>query len=61
MTWAFGNASAQSSGLVETLGTMAKSIGVGAAARGGLSAALFAKPASPARPSRSPARAASPP
>jgi 2-methylcitrate dehydratase PrpD len=43
MTWALGSASAQSSGLVETLGTMAKSIGVGAAARGGLSAALFAQ------------------
>ena len=42
MTWALGNASAQSSGLVETLGTMAKSIGVGAAARSGLSAAFFA-------------------
>ena len=41
--WALGNASAQSSGLVETLGTMAKSIGVGAAARGGLAAALFAQ------------------
>ena len=41
--WALGNASAQSSGLVETLGTMAKSIGVGAAARGGLGAALFAQ------------------
>ena len=39
--WALGNASAQSSGLVETLGTMAKSIGVGASARGGLSAALL--------------------
>ena len=36
IVWALGNASAQSSGLVETLGTMAKSIGVGAAARGGL-------------------------
>lgn len=43
MLWAIGNASAQSSGLVETLGTMAKSIGVGASARGGLSAALFAE------------------
>jgi 2-methylcitrate dehydratase PrpD len=41
--WAMGNASAQSSGLIETLGTMAKSIGVGASARGGLSAALFAE------------------
>lgn len=43
MTWTLGNASAQSSGLVETLGTMAKSIGVGASARGGLSAAFFAE------------------
>ena len=43
MLWALGNASAQSSGLIETLGTMAKSIGVGASARGGLSAALFAE------------------
>ncbi|WP_292281823.1 MmgE/PrpD family protein, partial [Mesorhizobium sp.] len=34
--WAFGNASAQASGLVETLGFMAKSVGVGTAARGGL-------------------------
>jgi 2-methylcitrate dehydratase PrpD len=43
LVWTLGNASAQSSGLVETLGTMAKSIGVGAAARGGLAAALFAQ------------------
>lgn len=43
MLWALGNASAQSSGLVETLGTMAKSIGVGQAARGGLLAALLAQ------------------
>lgn len=41
--WALGNAAAQSSGLVETLGTMAKSIGVGASARAGLLAALFAE------------------
>ncbi|RUW77607.1 MmgE/PrpD family protein [Mesorhizobium sp. M2A.F.Ca.ET.067.02.1.1] len=41
--WAFGNASAQASGLVETLGFMAKSVGVGTAARGGLLAALMAK------------------
>jgi 2-methylcitrate dehydratase PrpD len=40
--WALGNASAQSSGLVETLGTMAKSTGVGASARGGLMATFFA-------------------
>ncbi|PTM39774.1 MmgE/PrpD family protein [Bosea sp. 124] len=43
MLWALGNASAQSSGLVETLGTMAKSIGVGQSARGGLLAALLAQ------------------
>jgi 2-methylcitrate dehydratase PrpD len=41
--WAIGSASAQSAGLVETLGAMAKSTGVGAAARGGLLAALFAE------------------
>jgi len=41
--WAFGNASAQASGLVETLGFMAKSVGVGTAARGGLLAALMAQ------------------
>ncbi|MEK9672450.1 MAG: MmgE/PrpD family protein [Rhodospirillaceae bacterium] len=40
---ALGAASAQSSGLVETLGFMAKSIGVGGAARGGLLAALLAQ------------------
>jgi 2-methylcitrate dehydratase PrpD len=43
VVWTLGNASAQSSGLVETLGTMAKSVGVGASARGGLSAAFFAQ------------------
>lgn len=49
---ALGIASAQSSGLVETLGTMAKSVGVGASARGGLLAALMAKEGveGPARP-----------
>jgi 2-methylcitrate dehydratase PrpD len=41
--WALGNASAQSSGLVETLGTMAKSIGVGHSARNGLLSALLAR------------------
>ena len=50
--WAFGSASAQASSLVETLGTMAKSLGVGnAAANGLLSAWLaqegFAGPAAP--------------
>ena len=39
--WALGNASAQASGLVETLGTMSKSISVGNAARNGLSSALL--------------------
>lgn len=42
LVWALGNASAQASGLVETLGFMAKSIGVGGAARGGLLAADLA-------------------
>ncbi|WP_256750173.1 MmgE/PrpD family protein [Mesorhizobium sp. Mes31] len=41
--WALGNASAQASGLVETLGFMAKSTGVGNAARGGLVSALMAQ------------------
>jgi 2-methylcitrate dehydratase PrpD len=41
-TWALGNAAAQSSGLVETLGSMAKSIGVGNAAANGLLSALLA-------------------
>jgi 2-methylcitrate dehydratase PrpD len=43
MLWALGNASAQSSGLVETLGSMAKSVSVGNAARNGLVAAIMAK------------------
>jgi 2-methylcitrate dehydratase PrpD len=43
LVWALGNASAQSSGLVETLGSMAKSIGVGNAARNGLFSALLAE------------------
>ena len=42
LVWALGSASAQSSGLVETLGSMAKSVGVGNAARNGLFAALLA-------------------
>jgi len=42
MEWAFGNASAQSSGLVETLGSMSKSISVGNASRNGLLSALLA-------------------
>jgi 2-methylcitrate dehydratase PrpD len=40
--WAIANAAAQSSGMVQTLGTMSKSIGVGGAARNGLLAALLA-------------------
>lgn len=43
LVWALGSASSQASGLVETLGTMAKSVGVGGAARGGLFAALLAQ------------------
>ncbi|WP_200950305.1 MmgE/PrpD family protein [Devosia sp. Root635] len=43
LVWALGSASSQASGLVETLGTMAKSVGVGGAARGGLFAALLAE------------------
>ena len=43
MLWALGNASAQASGLVETLGFMAKSVGVGNAARNGALAALMAR------------------
>ena len=42
LLWAFGNASVQASGLVETLGTMSKSISVGNAARNGLLSALLA-------------------
>jgi 2-methylcitrate dehydratase PrpD len=40
--WALGDASAQAGGLLETLGTMAKSVSVGNAARNGLAAALYA-------------------
>jgi 2-methylcitrate dehydratase PrpD len=43
MLWAFGNASAQSGGLIETLGTMAKSLSVGNAARNGIVAAFAAQ------------------
>lgn len=43
LTWALGSASAQASGLVETLGFMAKSVGVGGSARGGLLAGLLAE------------------
>ena len=41
--WAMGGAAAQASGSVETLGFMAKSVGVGHSARGGLLAALLAE------------------
>jgi 2-methylcitrate dehydratase PrpD len=41
--WSIGNAAAQAAGLVETLGTMSKSISVGNAARNGLLSALLAK------------------
>ncbi|MGE0258845.1 MAG: MmgE/PrpD family protein [Alphaproteobacteria bacterium] len=40
--WALGHAATQSSSLVESLGSMAKSLGVGNAAKNGLTAALFA-------------------
>jgi 2-methylcitrate dehydratase PrpD len=40
--WALGNASAQASGLVETLGTASKSMGVGNAASNGLLSAMLA-------------------
>lgn len=43
MVDALGNALAQAAGSVETLGTMAKSLSVGQAARGGLMAALLAE------------------
>jgi 2-methylcitrate dehydratase PrpD len=42
IVWALGGAAAQASGLVETLGSTAKSIGVGNSARNGLFAALAA-------------------
>ena len=40
--WSLGNAAAQAAGLVETLGTMSKSISVGNAARNGIFSALLA-------------------
>src|SRR5438552_1895313 len=43
MAWALGHAATQSGGLVESLGSMSKSIGVGNAAKNGLAAALFAE------------------
>ncbi|MER1967849.1 MmgE/PrpD family protein [Castellaniella sp. GW247-6E4] len=42
MCWALGSAAAQSAGLVETLGTMSKSVSVGNAARNGLLSAWLA-------------------
>ena len=42
MVWAFGTAATQASGLCECLGTPAKSVGVGNAARNGLWSALLA-------------------
>jgi 2-methylcitrate dehydratase PrpD len=42
MVWALGNASAQSAGLLEPLGFMAKSLSVGNAARNGMVAAMAA-------------------
>lgn len=43
LVWAIGNASVQTGGLVEALGTMSKSISVGNAARNGLLSALLAR------------------
>src|SRR5215469_5924846 len=40
--WALGHAATQSASLVESIGSMAKSLGVGNAAKNGLAAALFA-------------------
>jgi 2-methylcitrate dehydratase PrpD len=41
--WALGHAATQSASLVESLGSMSKSLGVGNAAKNGLAAALFAE------------------
>jgi len=43
IAWALGNASAHACGLVETLGSMAKSLSVGSAAKNGLLSALLAR------------------
>jgi 2-methylcitrate dehydratase PrpD len=43
LRWALGTAAAQAGGLVETLGTMSKSVSVGNAARNGILAALLAQ------------------
>ncbi len=52
LTWALGTASSQAGGLVETLGTMSKSVGMGNAARNGLLSAFLAQQDfdGPARP-----------
>ena len=41
--WALGHAATQSASLVESIGSMAKSLGLGNAAKNGLAAALFAE------------------
>ena len=43
LSWAFGSASAQASGLVETLGTMSKSVSMGNATRNGMLSAFLAQ------------------
>lgn len=43
LVWALGSASAQASGLVETLGTMSKSVSMGNAARNGMLSAFLAQ------------------
>ncbi|HWL27776.1 MAG TPA: MmgE/PrpD family protein [Burkholderiaceae bacterium] len=52
LCWALGTAACQAGGLVETLGTMSKSVSVGNAARNGILAALLAQSDfdGPARP-----------
>jgi 2-methylcitrate dehydratase PrpD len=52
LVWALGSASAQASGLVETLGTMSKSVSMGNASRNGMVSALLAQQDfdGPARP-----------
>jgi 2-methylcitrate dehydratase PrpD len=54
--WALGNASAQAGGLVETLGSMSKSISVGNSARNGALSALLAQQnfSGPAQPLEGP-------
>ena len=43
LVWALGSASAQASGLVETLGTMSKSVSMGNASKNGILSALLAQ------------------